>query len=67
MSRVNDREVEYVKAPPRAWWHPQDQCPPRVKAGPPPQGEDFYSLTAKHGRPYGVFEHGRQIPYRGGS
>jgi len=40
--------------------------PPRHRAPPIPSGEDFATLTAKHGRPVGVFEHDRQHVYEGG-
>ncbi len=42
--------------------------PPRVRQSGPPEGQDYFTLTEKHGRPIGVFEqHGREIPYRGKS
>ncbi len=39
--------------------------PPRVRQPGPPPDEDYFTLTAKHGRPHGVFEHSRQSTYRG--
>jgi hypothetical protein len=65
---IDDFPADYV---PKAWRPRQDAgdgpFPPR-SPGPPAwaPGEDFASMTAKHGRPIGVFEHGREIVYRGG-
>ena len=43
-----------------------ERYPPRVKQPGPPEGQDYFTLTEKHGRPIGVFEqHGRKVPYRG--
>ena len=39
--------------PPRRIW-------PKIEAG-----QDFATLTATHGRPHGVFEHGREKTYKG--
>jgi hypothetical protein len=38
------------------------RSPARWVAKPEP-GQDFTTLTANHGRPYGPFERGRQKPY----
>lgn len=50
-------------------WRPriedEGHFPPRRRVPPPPEGQDFFTLTAEHGRPTGVFEHGRELPYRG--
>jgi hypothetical protein len=43
-----------------------NRFPPRVRQPGPPEGEDFFTLTERHGRPIGVFETiGRHIEYRG--
>lgn len=39
---------------------------PRSKRSGPDEGQDFFTLTERHGRPIGVFEEtGRKVPYRG--
>ena len=49
----------------RTPYRPPDRFPPRVRQPGPPEGEDYFTLTEKHGRPIGVFEqHGRQVQYR---
>jgi hypothetical protein len=52
----------------RTWSDHRDppRCPPRVKHPSTPDGQDYYSMTAKHGRPIGPFERDRQLPYKGG-
>jgi hypothetical protein len=42
----------------------EGRYPPRNHHPRAPTGHDFESLTAKHGRPVGPFEKGRQHPYR---
>jgi hypothetical protein len=43
-----------------------ERYPPVVRRPGPPEGEDYFTLTERHGRPVGVFEqHGRTIPYKG--
>jgi hypothetical protein len=39
--------------------------PPRRRHPTWAEGENFFALTAKHGRPHGPFERERQLPYRG--
>jgi hypothetical protein len=36
-----------------------------LKGQAPDPGQDFDTLTAKHGKPFGPFEKERQLPYRG--
>jgi len=48
-------------------YHPrprqETRYPPRVvQAGPPPD-EDYFALTGRHGRPFGVFDKERKLPY----
>lgn len=50
------------------WRARQDESRPQRPArrhAPIPEGQDYDSMVAKHGRPYGVFEPGREHPYRG--
>jgi hypothetical protein len=39
--------------------------PPRWRSPQPEPGQDFATLTANHGRPFGPFETGRKKPYDG--
>lgn len=57
-------EQDYVpkRQPPRQLG--EGRFPPRRKWPKTEEGQDFATLTAKHGRPFGPFEmHGRQRPY----
>lgn len=43
-----------------------ERYPPQVKQPGPPEGQDYFTLTEKHGKPIGAFEQdGRKVPYRG--
>lgn len=44
----------------------EKRYPPRTRGVPIPEGQDYFSLIDKHGKIYGVFDKGRQHPYRGG-
>jgi hypothetical protein len=52
-------------------WRPAIPTPPGYEIRPPrkyppwPEGQDFDSLTKKHGRPKGPFELGRVMDYKG--
>jgi hypothetical protein len=37
--------------------------PPRIPPARPSEGQDYYSMVAKHGRPYGAFEKERRLSY----
>jgi hypothetical protein len=39
--------------------------PPRVRRPGPPEGEDYFTLSAKHGAPHGSFDRDREFTYRG--
>ena len=51
-------------------WRPMVPTPPGYQIRPPRKipkweaGQDFDTLSAKHGRPKGPFELGREHPYR---
>lgn len=45
-------KLDFVPSPRPAYKHP-----------PIPEGQDFVTMTAKHGRPIGVFESGREHQY----
>lgn len=43
-----------------------ERYPPFTRQPGPPEGQDYFTLTAKYGRPIGVFEQdGRKAPYKG--
>ncbi len=42
-----------------------DKYLPRRQAPKIEKGQDFFSLTEKHGRPNGPFDKERKLPYRG--
>jgi hypothetical protein len=50
----------------RTWSDARDppRSPPRVNYPPIPKGQDYFSLTAKHGKPIGPFDKDRQLPYK---
>lgn len=43
----------------------EGRYPPRSKASPIEPGQDFQTLTEKHGRPFGPFDKERKLPYKG--
>lgn len=40
-----------------------DRFPPRHKWPTTKEGQDYFTLTEKHGRPNGPFDRERQLPY----
>ncbi len=54
-----------------AVWRPripryEDHQPrPGRKLPPWPEGQDYFSMLEKHGKPHGPFDPDRQLPYRG--
>ena len=50
-------------------WRPRipdlDQVRPGRRLPPWPEGEDYFALMEKHGRPNGPFDKERKLPYRG--
>lgn len=52
---MSEDDHDYRKAPPAEPSFGR-RYPPRHKVEPPPEGQDFDTLTAKHGRPRGPFE-----------
>jgi hypothetical protein len=51
---------------PTAGWRPAIPTPKGYEIRPPkqwPKLQPFFELTAKHGRPRGPFDLGRQLPY----
>jgi hypothetical protein len=49
--------------PERAPRKPPDRFPPRHQSPKVEDGQDFFTLTEKHGRPFGPFDRERQLPY----
>jgi hypothetical protein len=51
----------------RTW--SDERYPPRArggfKAAAFPEGEDYFSMMEKHGKPIGPFDKDRQLPYKG--
>lgn len=41
------------------------QFPPRFRSPKWEEGQDYFTLTEKHGRPRGPFDDGREFPYKG--
>ncbi len=62
---MDDDTPDYVIRAGLPSQHERRFLPRSKRAGPPP-GMDYFTLTAKHGRPIGAFEeNGRQTPYKG--
>jgi hypothetical protein len=63
MDHMTDNPHDYF---PRFQPDRDGRYPPRSKAPPIEPGQDFQTLTEKHGRPHGPFDKDRKLPYNGG-
>lgn len=62
---MSDEFPDYVpRAQPPA--KPREhRFPPKYIAPAWEPGQDYFTLTEKHGRPRGPFDDGRELPYKG--
>jgi hypothetical protein len=60
---MSDETDYHPKPRASALQHRQERFPPRVVRSGPPPGEDYFALTGRHGRPHGVFNKERELPY----